>query len=72
MLAVRGDHVQVEFRLGIVPAEHHAQPRRSQQGIGLVELDALQRLPRFADHLHAIGAGAEGVGPDEAPGLVRI
>ncbi|MCY1448444.1 hypothetical protein D9M71_651090 [compost metagenome] len=72
MLAVRGDHVQVKLRLGIVPAEHHAQACRSQQGVGLVELDALQRLPLLADHLDAVGAGAESIGPDEAPGLVRI
>lgn len=72
VLAIGGDDMQVELGLRIVPTQHHAHARRQLGAIGLVELYALEDLAVGAADLDAVGAVAERIGADEAPGAVGI
>ncbi|MNO76865.1 hypothetical protein D3C76_679520 [compost metagenome] len=72
MLAVRGDDVQVELGFRIVPAQHHANPRRSAQVVGFIELHALERLAFGTAHFDAVGTGPECIGPGKTPLIVGV
>jgi len=72
VLAVRGDDVQVELGLGIVPAEHHTDLRRGAQVVRFIELHALERLALGTAHFDTVGTGAKRIRPGETPVIVGI
>jgi len=72
MLAVRGNDVQVELGLGIIPAEHHADFRRGAQVVRFIELHTLERLTLGTAHFDTVGAGAKRIRPGETPVIVGV